>query len=544
LKNFFRTALAAWKKRSGIDGLFITGWPGSILSVTAALIATFFAFGFWWPYWRAGDMDIWVVYNAFVLNDRLPQEYFDHPGYLTILSLAYWFKLLNGLGLLPVYSLSSLPPESDIAASSVAWMHATQAARLLSLLIGILFATSYAVLLRAFINNWRVAALAFFMLVFSGGFMMESRIVRTELIAAGFTYIALLLCLVATLPRWKNVRPLLIGLAALCATLGMQNKVQTIFVIATIPVIVWVLTERIETAASFWSERRRSIVAVSILIVVAVVAIASAAPLMWRGLQNPGMIEVRESIFRTSVPVYQLALAIGIVAGVIAYAWRFAVSRMETLATLAAISAGIALGMLALDLRFAAANVAVVMNPIERLFNFALSSHPGLVSEGSLSGGSALRQIVDGVELVLARRTFILSTSARPTVFLEWAVLAGAIFAWRRGERKVVFQVATLMMFVFLIDLVGSVRNIKLEYFLFSDPLVILAAAWLMVRVPALQSHRRIFGVVVLLGAVTVAVGMAEPVKHTFKKDVPLDFCVPHYAYTPKVEYLPFCPRP
>ena len=35
-------------------------------------------------------MDFWVVYNAFLLNVPLPQEYFDHTGYLSILLLSYW----------------------------------------------------------------------------------------------------------------------------------------------------------------------------------------------------------------------------------------------------------------------------------------------------------------------------------------------------------------------------------------------------------------------------------------------------------------------
>lgn len=60
-------------------------------------------------------MDFWVVYNAFLLNVPLPQEYFDHTGYLSILLLSYWLRALHGLGIVHVISLTALPPVSDAA---------------------------------------------------------------------------------------------------------------------------------------------------------------------------------------------------------------------------------------------------------------------------------------------------------------------------------------------------------------------------------------------------------------------------------------------
>jgi len=121
------------RRRAGIEGLFVFGWAGSLGLILIFFIALFFAFGFWWPYWRAADMDTWMVYEAFLFNDGLDQTYFAHPGYLTILLLGLWFDLLHAAGLLSVHALFELPPVSDIAASASAWMRATQAARLLSL---------------------------------------------------------------------------------------------------------------------------------------------------------------------------------------------------------------------------------------------------------------------------------------------------------------------------------------------------------------------------------------------------------------------------
>jgi len=81
--------------------------------------------GLWYPYWRIADMDFLIVYNSFLLNSHLPQEYFDHPGYLSILLLSEWLRVLHGIGIIPVASFSDLPPVSDAAGFTRAWTEAT-----------------------------------------------------------------------------------------------------------------------------------------------------------------------------------------------------------------------------------------------------------------------------------------------------------------------------------------------------------------------------------------------------------------------------------
>ena len=98
------------------------------------MLLSFFVAGFWYPYWRIADMDLWVVYNAFLLNVPLPQEYFDHPGYLSILLLSGWLRALHALGIVNVDSLSAVPPISDAAGFAQAWTAATRAGRVLSLI--------------------------------------------------------------------------------------------------------------------------------------------------------------------------------------------------------------------------------------------------------------------------------------------------------------------------------------------------------------------------------------------------------------------------
>ena len=106
--------------QDAFDRLTFLGWRWGLAAIVAGMAASFFLFGYALIYWRNADMDFMVIYNALVLNDGKPQLFFDHTGYITILSVKVWFELLHGLGLLDGYSLSTIPPASDPAAFDAA----------------------------------------------------------------------------------------------------------------------------------------------------------------------------------------------------------------------------------------------------------------------------------------------------------------------------------------------------------------------------------------------------------------------------------------
>jgi hypothetical protein len=524
----------------GFKDLFlIDHWAGSIALVIAGLVVSFFAFGFWWPYWRIADMDFWMVYEAFLFNDGLPQEWFVHPGYLTMLLLGAWFRLLHWLGFLHVHALSALPAPAD---AGDAWTAAVRAGRLLSLALACAFVLSFGALLLRLTRDRRVAVLGTFALAFSGGLAMHARVIRTELLSAALVTVALLILLIAARTPRTGWRPVLVGLAAFLSTLALINKVQFIVLICAIPLIVLPFGTRSDDAGGFWRTSPLAFPAAVLLAAGAILLVISAAPLVRFGLTAADTSVVPWRPVAGRFGAYQPFIAAEIVLAMLGFAVLWRVPRLEALAALAAAAGGGALGLLSLDVRFNPQNLLEAINPLEQLSYWAAASDPHL--EGNILGSALIRSLIEGVGGVLARRTFILQSSPRPTIFLEWFVIAATVFALKRGQRKLAIQVAMLMGVVWGVDTIGTLRGLKLEYFILTDPLVILAAALLLAELADLQTHRFAFAIGVALIASHILVSQAEPVKHSFQRSKPLEFCVEHFEFTKRIERFSYCPPP
>ena len=508
-------------------------WGGEFLVTGAAMLASFLIAGFWYPYWRIADMDFWIVYNAFLLNTPLPQEYFDHPGYLLILLLTYWLRALHSLGIVQVISLPALPPVSDAEGFARAWMHATQAGRVLSLLFAMCFAAAFTYLLRALVRDWRVAVVGGFLLVFSGGFEMELRILRTELIAAGLFTTALLMLLVVGKNGSWTWRPAVVGLAGLLVTLAIENKIQILFLICALPVLL--LPFGGEPQRGFWDAPRRAWPALAASIVIALVAFLLAKDIVAEGLSGASSFPMPG--LKIGNTAYWTAIALWIGSGMIVYAIVWRVGALETLAAMFAVLAGCMIGLLALYARYNPGNVAVIFHPLEQMFQYASGSEPGLASGGFAGQAQFLLESIAGV---IARRTFVLSTSPRPTIFLEWFVIGAVVIAIRRGEWQLVLQVAALMLTDWGVDTLGMARGLKQEYFILTDPLAIIAAALLISKLADLQRHRWTYPIGVTLVAAHILVSQAEPVKHVFKSEGPEVLCGLYHS-AKRVEHFPYC---
>jgi hypothetical protein len=518
------------------DRLTFLGWRWGLAAIVAGLAASFFLFGYAVIYWRNADMDFMVIHSALALNDGKPQYFFDHTAYLTILSTKLWFQFLHAIGLLDAWSLSSIPPASDAAAFDAAMTQAVRAGRLLVFLIAAGCVLIFAALMRKVVRDWRVAMLATLAFAFSGGIAVHSRILRSELLAACPVIFALLILIIAG-RRASPWRPLALAAASALCVIGMENKVQVILLIGALPLLALPFGNAEGASVPLWRNTSSAWIAVLGAAILAAAALWIASPLISAGFDRALFAAAQfRPILLGRYGVYQIALAVLIAGCMIAYAAIWRVRAAETLASAFAMVAAGALALLLLDVQYDGRNAIAVMNPVEKMLVFADASGSGATG---LFG--VLAVLLQGVGSVLARYTFFLHSSPRPTVFLVWLIIPGLVLAWRRGERLVVLQSLMLLLAAIGIDALGVRRGLKVEYFIFTDPLIILSGALLLDRLTDLRFHRWTYVVGMTLFVLHIAIGQAEPIKYAFKRTGPQSICEWNRHYIPLLP-LHWCP--
>jgi hypothetical protein len=516
-----------------IHRLVPLNWTPEILAILAGLIVSFFLFGFFSPYWRVADQDILLIYDAFLQNDGLPRQVTLHPAHLIVTALSATFRALNSVGLLTTYSLSTLPSAGDADAYNQAWTDAVRIARLMSLLIVLIHVTAFAFLLRILVQDWRLAVLGMFAIAYSGGIAMSVRSVKPEMLSGSLVAIALLVLLIAARSPRMIWRPLLVGAAALFATLALDNKVQAIFLICAFPVLLLPFGEPSDQDG-YWSHKRAGW-ALAALVVGAILAVAAAMPLVLQGL----FPDKGSSITRVfGAGVFQALLACWIGLGVLAFGRMWRVPVTEGLATAVAVIGGIAVGLLPLYIHREAISVITVINPLD-----ALLHHSGALPSvcGPAGCGLPFALLFHSLAEMVKHHSFFLQTSPRPEIFLEWVAIAGIIVAFRRGEYKVALQAAFLIGTALGIDTLSAARALKQDYFHFTDPLIVIAAVLLFAKATSLQYHRWAFPIGVALVGLHIVLSQAEPVKHALlMRSGPEGSCV-FLDTLRRLERFPFC---
>jgi hypothetical protein len=529
-----RTAAA----KDAFDRLTFLGWRWGLTAIVAGLAASFFLFGYALIYWRNADMDFMVIYNALVLNDGKPQSFFDHTGYITILSVKIWFQLLHRLGLLDAYALSAVPPASDAGAFDAAMTSAVRAGRILAWLIATGCVLVFAALARLILRDRRVALIATLAFAFSGAIAVHSRILRTELVAACPVIFALLI-LIAAGCRASIARPLGIAVAAALCVFGLENKVQAILLIGLLPLLVVPFGSAGSASVAFWRDARSGWPAAIIAALAALAAVWTAWPLIATGFDRTLLDAAQfHPLLLGRFGIYQAALLVLIGACMIAYAVIWRVSATETLASISAIAAGASLTLLLLNLEYNTSNVIAVFNPLEKMLTFADTTTTDAANGSGLSG--ILWLLLDGMASVAARYTFVLHSSPRPTVFLTWLIVPGIVYVWSRGEKQTAIQALVLLLAAIGIDVLGVRRGLKSEYFIFTDPLIILAGAVLLDVLGDLRFRKWTYPVAVVLFGLHIAIGQAEPIKYAFMRRGPESICEWNRHYMPLLP-LPWC---
>ncbi len=520
------------------DRLTPLGWSGGLAAIVAALLLSFLLFGYFLVYWRNADMDFMITYSALAMNNGKPQHFVDHTAYLTILSIKSWFQMLHGMGLLDAYTLPAIPPATDAAAFDAAMTEAVRAGRVLVFLIATGCVLIFAGLSRLILRDWRVALLATLAFAGSGGIAVHSRVLRSELVAACPVIFALMI-LIFIARRGSLWRPLLIAIAAALCVIGLENKVQAILLIGTLPIVILPFGGEQSRSVAPWGTRAGVLLALMAAIAAAA-ATWAAWPLITLGF-NQSLLRAAtfHPLLLDRFGVYQAMLMVLVFGCMIAFAAIWRVSVIETVASIMAIVAGGAAALLVLNVDFNAADVIAVFNPLEKMLTFADASTSS-AANGS-SPVAVLLLLLEGLASVFARYTFVLHSSPRPTVFLTWLIFPGIVYAWRQGKKQVALQSLLLMGAAIGIDAITVRRGLKIEYFIFTDPLIILAGALLLDSMRYLRFHKWAYPTAATLIGLHIAVGQAEPIKYTFKRTGPASICEWSPYYMPLMR-LPWCP--
>lgn len=532
-------------RSSLLDRVAAAPWWLLCAGLAAAMALSVLLVGFRLPYWVHSDQDLVLAYHGLLFGDGLPQEYFDHPGYGYFLVIDVWYRLLHAVGLLPVAGLSALPPGGDLAATEAVWQSLVQAGRALSILLTAAFAVSYATLLRGLVEDRRVALLAGILLAFGVGLTAQGRQMRTDLLSAGFVVLGLLLVLRAVRPAdgrgCGGASLLLLALSGLLVGLAMVTKVQAVFLAMGLPVAAILFGRRAEAASD---EKGKGW---GVAVIVGLLAAAAAVPAF--GLIQAGLAGWGRAVYPYT-PVgglsgggYQSIVAGWVLVGILVHAAVHRVPAARAVAGAAAVLLGLAVGLLALDIRWNEQNAIAVANFVEHMFVFSSWRHGAeLQGQGNVVGQGTLGLLLAGIGRTLAIRTIVLHPDNIPqTIVVEWFALTGAVVLWRRGERLAAAQALFLLLVAWGLESLFSLRGFQRAYAAYTDPLAILSAAWVLARMPGLldrtKPRRWILGGVALV----VVAAHAWPVIETRKLPNPATHCEWIPIYMPKVAPFPFC---
>jgi len=418
---------------------------------------------------------------------------------------------------------------------------AVRAGRLLAFSIATGCVLIFAGLARRILRDWRVAMIATLAFAFSGGIAVHSRILRSELVAACPVIFALMILIVVG-HRGSIARPLAMAAAAGLCVLGLENKVQAILLIGALPLLLIFFGSEETASVTFWRTARSGWPAAAVTAIAAIAAAWAAWPLIAIGFDRALLDAAHfHPLFLGRFGIYQAALLLLTGGCMIAYAAIWRVSAAETLASMFAIAAGASIALLALDFDYNTSNVIAVINPLEKMLTFADANTSDVASGSNLPGIVVL--LLDGVASVLARYSFVLHSSPRPTVFLTWLIAPGVVYAWRRGEKLAAIQALALLLAAIGIDALGVRRGLKSEYFIFTDPLIILSGAILLDTLNDLRLRKWTYAIAMVLFGLHIAVGQAEPIKYAFMRRGPEPICEWNQHYMPLLP-LPWCNSP
>ncbi len=505
------TILAEQAAQASRPSRLYPGFGKSLSLLCLGIAVSFAVAGFKTAYYTKAASDMVSVYEALLFNAGLPPEFFVYPGLIDRVGLGLWFSFLHVLGLAPIWRIDQMPPGSDLKVFEAAWQSLVEAARVYSLATGLLCTVAFVWLIRRWLGDWRIAVLAGTAWAFSGGIALAMRILRPEMLTAALVFFALLLVLIAARDGRSKARFGALALAGLLVALAVIDKVQS--VIPALTILPVALAFGPDTPRTRDQSAPLSWVLASALAMAAAIALWPAVAIFAQGIaQMPAETATTYKTLSGGMSgTYQIIVAAGIVAAMAAYGAIWRRSAAETLAGIASVGLGLALGFDLLYLNSSSSALTAVANPLEHLQSYSEGNGDGLLSKDA---GVIGLKIADAIKNALAVHTFLKPTH-RPTLIIEWLAIAAGIAAWRRGEKLHALQIALLVGAAIGQDALFSLRVIKSYYLPYSDTPIVIAGALALTRYAGMLELPRIERVTAIFLAVYVIWGHATLARAT-----------------------------
>lgn len=392
------------------------------------------------------DMDIVVIYEALRLNQGLAQIYNDHTGYTSFVLLAWWFQLLKALGFLSVARLDQLPQLGPAFDSDYAAL--VEAGRVFSAFVASAFVAAMYVGLRQLSGSVWTAVVMTAIFSTSEGLARQTLILRTELAAALFTFVAFFLLLAAIRdPR----RPILMFGVGLAAMLSLAAKMQSIFLLSAFPVLALAFSKSTAVRAGPTYDTITTLLWVLIAGALAIpagfmLAMGVHANGHWGG--------------------YQFAFIAYGLSAMIAYRRLCNVPPLLWWRGFAALVAGLAIGHLFHLLYHTFGVTFAIANFVEHMAKFSA------VGQGEMSG--VLARLFHAIPATLVRH---LTETPWPTRLIESLLIFMLVLRWFQGDHRAAIC-ATLLFGIGLgFEIVCALRGFPPQYLVFTEGWTILTLA-------------------------------------------------------------------
>jgi len=442
-------------------------------------------------YLTSVDADIVFIYEALRLNAGLPQTYLSHTGYVLFMLLAWWLRLMEVLGLVPLSSLNDLLPINKGTFEADYELLVFAGRYMIAILSGG-FAIAFYWGVRAVIGSGIVAVIGGLIFAASKELCLQALMLFTELPSGLFLLLSVILLIIVG----RSDHPLRLAFfAAMFATISMMSKMQVVFPVLFLPVIALVFNLPVGQTTL----RKQTIHQIDGLDLVLRVLLALAFSVL--AIHMVGT----STVLGGNGGLYQLVLAGYVAAAIYVLGrawnipWRHQVLMMVTV--LSGVSAGLYLHFV----YHTPGAVDALVNFVETMFVLGSVSQDVGGTADNLPWVSIILVPLESLYNVIVRRFWNLNLLDHPVDILNWTILVSIIALFAIGEKIQAIRVSTFLIMAICVEGAFGLYKVSDKHLIYIDTWLmfaaILSATYLLPRLTGALKG----GMLVLAGVIFVA---------------------------------------